>query len=807
MAIEFEKIKPWDGQSGTGADARGVIDRNFEKVITELEAIDAHVNTKFDEVDDNLSQLEGTLSTTVNLEEGYFYSIDGEIGDIINITKATNPNIVSAILDVEEGDLVRLKGKALNLARLYAILDEDNRIIDKYSNWEKEGDLSITIPETGAKLIFNSYITSNPSLKIFKPLRYELDKLREEFLKTEETDEESYQYVIHPIMGSLEVSSGRYLNPGNNNRAVTDVFLKTSMIDSISVSAGFQILYYGYDQDNWKSFNSQTGEFTSSISAEDISGSNYIKIVIRKGGNAVFEDNDISNIGLTAHLNVPSYVFEQTIYKIKHIIEIGRGSLTIDGKFSDVRNKEAKNREFYNNFRTNKFIKTGSKIFSIEDSVLSEYIIKLFEFDENFNLIGFKNILEGNTVLYSKTRYIKISGKRIDDESIETLPNIILMSRGWGDDGLYAYNNAPYKETVGMLIEVGNYNGQNQLEDYDFNLPPEEQEVYNQTDTEPRYTNMILRAPKNYSPNGEPVRVIYFAHSSAGSQATDFYSAYRPYVEYLVDEGYMLIDVFAWDNKMADMFEGAFQYYNTPTNIACVNAMYKFVSDNYNIKRDGVFVVGKSHGGYQAYGVPYLANFKVLASAALAGVLSFAYKSMAYTNQERLACFYDLGIPEDASDMMSEQGPNYNQGARAWLRRNAEYFRNRIPLFMGAINFNMVDAFPDEPIKLNDYGTGSFVDHRDIDFQAIQTVPMKSWISPDDANVSYHDVEARKAAVDKGFGIFEVRKMPIGSGDSHHTVDTAGPFVDEVKTKYGGTHTNVPVAYVELLQWFKRWEI
>lgn len=37
MAIELEKIQPWDGQSGTGADARGVIDRNFEKIETELE--------------------------------------------------------------------------------------------------------------------------------------------------------------------------------------------------------------------------------------------------------------------------------------------------------------------------------------------------------------------------------------------------------------------------------------------------------------------------------------------------------------------------------------------------------------------------------------------------------------------------------------------------------------------------------------------------------------------------------------------------------------------------------------------------
>lgn len=43
MAIEFEKIKSWDGQSGTGADNRGVIDRNFEKVKTELDGNKAEI--------------------------------------------------------------------------------------------------------------------------------------------------------------------------------------------------------------------------------------------------------------------------------------------------------------------------------------------------------------------------------------------------------------------------------------------------------------------------------------------------------------------------------------------------------------------------------------------------------------------------------------------------------------------------------------------------------------------------------------------------------------------------------------------
>lgn len=68
MAIELEKIKSWDGQSGTGADNRGVIDRNFEKVKTELEAIDAHVNTKFDDVEEEIVQLAGEVESSVKKE-------------------------------------------------------------------------------------------------------------------------------------------------------------------------------------------------------------------------------------------------------------------------------------------------------------------------------------------------------------------------------------------------------------------------------------------------------------------------------------------------------------------------------------------------------------------------------------------------------------------------------------------------------------------------------------------------------------------------------------------------------------------
>lgn len=74
MAIELEKIQPWDGQSGTGADARGVIDRNFEKIETELET-----------TSENLVQLAGDNKITPYLERGTISNSTG--GEVVDETR------------------------------------------------------------------------------------------------------------------------------------------------------------------------------------------------------------------------------------------------------------------------------------------------------------------------------------------------------------------------------------------------------------------------------------------------------------------------------------------------------------------------------------------------------------------------------------------------------------------------------------------------------------------------------------------------------------------------------------------------
>lgn len=61
--------------------------------------------------------------------------------------------------------------------------------------------------------------------------------------------------------------------------------------------------------------------------------------------------------------------------------------------------------------------------------------------------------------------------------------------------------------------------------------------------------------------------------------------------------------------------------------------------------------------------------------------------------------------------------------------------------------------------------------------------------------------------VKNAHGVAEVRWLPENTG-GHHATDTASEAlrVDSITTKLGIPHTDIPLVYVELIQWFRRFE-
>lgn len=85
--------------------------------------------------------------------------------------------------------------------------------------------------------------------------------------------------------------------------------------------------------------------------------------------------------------------------------------------------------------------------------------------------------------------------------------------------------------------------------------------------------------------------------------------------------------------------------------------------------------------------------------------------------------------------------------------------------------------------------------------------PIKIWAASDDNAISYRLCSAFIQSIKNAGGNAVLRTMPDNSG-GHHSVDTDenAPKVTSITTKLGVTHTNVPLAYVEMVEWFRMFD-
>ena len=87
------------------------------------------------------------------------------------------------------------------------------------------------------------------------------------------------------------------------------------------------------------------------------------------------------------------------------------------------------------------------------------------------------------------------------------------------------------------------------------------------------------------------------------------------------------------------------------------------------------------------------------------------------------------------------------------------------------------------------------------------TVPTKIIIAIDDPAVSYNIASAYIQSLKNGGSIGELRTLPEDVG-GHYAVDRAenAPKVSSIITACGIEYTDIPLAYAELIQFFKRFK-
>lgn len=394
--------------------------------------------------------------------------------------------------------------------------------------------------------------------------------------------------------------------------------------------------------------------------------------------------------------------------------------------------------------------------------------IRIIEYDSDFVYIQAGIIKDNSVVLTSTTEYVKFV---IAYEVAGYNPEGLIIT----GDSVRIVKNPKIKEiSEHFLYKV--YDG-----------------VYN---------SGVLMLPPNYDPEGEPVPLIVYVqgtngyvewNSEIGSLASG--GTYLPYIEYLRDEGFAILNCFGWTSKYYDLISGTNA--NTFGTRICMSAFtsgIEYVVSRYNVQKDQIHMYCKSLGGQIA---------------------------CLMANQSRIP-LKSISMLCPSIDMLHREGLGYNVANRRILAQEWEFEGNVESVFLANNFTNRSEAgeafLSQNKVHLSGFNPGwnyhgrtldqKFADSIAIDYthtDAYRDVlyPVKIWGASDDADVSYPKIQEYVAQCQNAGHDVSLRTMPTGTG-GHHSVDNASNAPKQnITTALGIAHTNVPLAYIEMVEFIR----
>lgn len=436
--------------------------------------------------------------------------------------------------------------------------------------------------------------------------------------------------------------------------------------------------------------------------------------------------------------------------------------------------------------RTSKFLKVvGGTPIKATYSIDTLY---LYEYDKDKNFIIAKSLLSNTERKLDKsTVFIKFEHDNF------TNGDVILTYYSPANSPVWEYNNRVNGNTIPFGYEV---------------YPSYQTDVNDSVtvlNTKKVFTSGLLMLPPNYSEYGEKVPIIYFSHGSGDYQSilnTEFSVNYMDYIRYLCDEGFAIFDCYGW----TDLYTTAGCQMANPTNMAAIKQGLKWVCDNYNIDINHVYVTGKSLGGLQAINMCYERDFPIKACCPIAPEIDATSIGFGYEKEGRKAYAKDLGFTVDTNGVLEEEGAKllsgFSANFKAYAKENAHKLQGYNPLWRNLLNANV-----EELIQFQidaDHLIG--LPNKIKTMTRICDTPTKIIVAIDDTAVSHDLCKAYIQSIKNGGGVGELRSLPINTG-KHHAVDNDPNAlkVESIITKCGITHTNVPLAYAEMVQFFRRY--
>ena len=121
-----------------------------------------------------------------------------------------------------------------------------------------------------------------------------------------------------------------------------------------------------------------------------------------------------------------------------------------------------------------------------------------------------------------------------------------------------------------------------------------------------------IMLPTNYTSYGEPTRLIIVCHGAGGKRSTYQSDSWKTDQNtFWTDMGYAIMDMAACPKPLTT--DDRAIHYGNPTVVDCYKAGFDYVMENFNLKQDGIYVIGTSMGGLSSFQIVQSGKFPVLA--------------------------------------------------------------------------------------------------------------------------------------------------------------------------------------------------
>lgn len=333
------------------------------------------------------------------------------------------------------------------------------------------------------------------------------------------------------------------------------------------------------------------------------------------------------------------------------------------------------------------------------------------------------------------------------------------------------------------------------------------------------YDKGYVMLPPNYTMDGDPVPLVVCCHGTSGFQFSKVHSkkAYYYISRFLANNGYAICDCTGVTNKYSNVTES----FGAPTYAASLANLVKFLTENLNVKDDGVYVMSKSAGGFMSHYLAVTQPFKVRAvgsfSPALSPIISLINHTRYYTQTANMEAA-QIGISYTFNG-------DYGANDRNAVLNNITKWRQIDPFFLNtdltddevkAIVYDAHNLTPSATtdglvVKTNSSYNGTTVDLSQRCRRV--TCPTKIWSGINDVNAPHDNVRLFVEMAQRGGSPCYLRAVPGGHNDVDW--DENALTIQSYNTKYGGVVTNtrehlagatgVVVAVAELVDWFNQW--